>query len=130
MIQCIAPNVSEQKTINLYKGQAGIKQLLWNIVLSKTPLVIGFSPGQLEFVTDREKNLVVIKAKNAIRHKTEKDDSTQLGLVIIKQLILDNFGKESKIHVEKNDKEYCLTLVFPLFKESENLNYDSQPILT
>ena len=41
----------------------------------------------LEFVTDHEKNLVVIKAKNAIRHKTEKDDSTQLGLVIIKQLI-------------------------------------------
>jgi len=43
----------EQKTINLYKGQAGVKQLLWNILLSKAELVIGFSPGQLEFVTDR-----------------------------------------------------------------------------
>lgn len=41
------------KTINIYKGQAGIKQLLWNILLSKAKLVVGFSPGQLEHVTDR-----------------------------------------------------------------------------
>ena len=43
-----------QKTINIYKGQAGIKQLLWNIIISKADLVIGFSPGQLEHVTDRD----------------------------------------------------------------------------
>lgn len=42
------------KAINIYKGQSGIKQLLWNILLSKADLVIGFSPGQLEHVTDRE----------------------------------------------------------------------------
>ncbi|MEK7495278.1 MAG: helix-turn-helix domain-containing protein [Patescibacteria group bacterium] len=42
-----------QKTINIYKGQAGIKQLLWNILLSKADLVIGFSPGKLEDITDR-----------------------------------------------------------------------------
>lgn len=42
-----------QKTINVYKGQAGIKQLLWNIIISKAKLVVGFSPGQLEHVTDR-----------------------------------------------------------------------------
>lgn len=43
-----------KKTINIYKGQAGIKQLLWNIITSKADLVIGYSPGQLEAVTDRE----------------------------------------------------------------------------
>lgn len=42
------------KAINIYKGQTGIKQLLWNIILSRTKLVIGFSPGQLEHVTDRD----------------------------------------------------------------------------
>jgi hypothetical protein len=83
-----------------------------------------------EFVTEHEKNQVVIKAKNAIRKKTEKDDSTQLGLVIIKQLILDNFGKESKIKVEKTEKEYRLTLIFPFFSESESLNYGKEATLT
>lgn len=42
------------KSINIYKGQSGIKQLLWNIILSKTKLLVGFSPGQLEDVTDRK----------------------------------------------------------------------------
>jgi len=42
-----------QKTINIYKGQEGMKQLLWNILLSKAELVIGFSPGTLEYITDR-----------------------------------------------------------------------------
>ncbi len=46
-------NIETPKTINIYKGRAGIKQLLWNIILSKAKLVIGFSPGQLEDVTDR-----------------------------------------------------------------------------
>lgn len=46
-------NKETPKTVNIYKGQAGIKQLLWNILLSKAKLVIGFSPGQLEHVTDR-----------------------------------------------------------------------------
>lgn len=49
------PKIEEApKTINIYKGQAGIKQLLWNIILSGAHEVIGFSPGQLEFVTDRD----------------------------------------------------------------------------
>jgi sugar-specific transcriptional regulator TrmB len=42
------------KTINIYKGASGVKQLLWNIILSRSSLVIGFSPGQLEHVTDRD----------------------------------------------------------------------------
>ncbi len=42
------------RTINIYKGQAGIKQMLWNIILSGSKLVIGYSPGQLEHVTDRK----------------------------------------------------------------------------
>jgi sugar-specific transcriptional regulator TrmB len=42
------------KAVNIYKGPEGVKQLLWNIILSKSPLVIGYSPGQLEDVTDRE----------------------------------------------------------------------------
>lgn len=50
----LADNKVAPKTINIYKGKAGIKQLLWNIILSKTKLLIGFSPGQLEDVTDRE----------------------------------------------------------------------------
>jgi sugar-specific transcriptional regulator TrmB len=42
-----------QKSINVYKGSEGIKQLLWNILVSKEDLVVGFSPGTLESVTDR-----------------------------------------------------------------------------
>ncbi len=42
-----------KQTINIYKGKQGVKQLLWNIVLSKADEVIGFSPGQLEDVSDR-----------------------------------------------------------------------------
>lgn len=42
------------KAINIYEGKEGIKQLLWNIVISDAKLVIGFSPGQLEDVTDRD----------------------------------------------------------------------------
>ena len=53
-IKELTVNKESSKTINLYKGQAGIKQLLWNILLSKASLVVGFSPGQLEFVTDRD----------------------------------------------------------------------------
>jgi len=44
----------QPKTINIYKGQAGIKQMLWNIILSKADLVIGYSPGTLEDITDRK----------------------------------------------------------------------------
>ncbi len=46
-------NTAAPKTINIYKGKTGIKQMLWNIILSKTKLLVGFSPGQLEDVTDR-----------------------------------------------------------------------------
>jgi len=42
------------KTINIYKGKEGVKQLLWNILISRADLVVGFSPGQLEHVTDRK----------------------------------------------------------------------------
>jgi len=52
-IQVLSISPTPPKTINIYKGQTGIKQLLWNIILSRAKLVIGFSPGQLEHVTDR-----------------------------------------------------------------------------
>src|SRR3989338_159852 len=41
-------------TQNLDTFSERIKQLLWNIIISKADLVIGFSPGQLEHVTDRD----------------------------------------------------------------------------
>ncbi len=53
-IQALSISPTPPKTINIYKGPIGIKQLLWNIILSRSPLVIGFSPGQLEHVTDRD----------------------------------------------------------------------------
>lgn len=52
-IKDLENNKKTAKTINIYKGQAGIKQMLWNIILSGAKLVVGFSPGQLEDVTDR-----------------------------------------------------------------------------
>lgn len=52
-INDLEDNKKIPKTINIYKGRAGIKQLLWNIIISKAKLVVGFSPGQLEDVTDR-----------------------------------------------------------------------------
>lgn len=52
-IKDLEGNREMPKTINIYKGQAGIKQLLWNIIISRAKLVVGFSPGQLEDVTDR-----------------------------------------------------------------------------
>lgn len=44
----------EKRTITTYKKGEGIKQLLWNIVTSGEKELIGFSPGTLEDVTDRE----------------------------------------------------------------------------
>lgn len=38
----------------IYKGQAGIKQQIWNILSCKSGLVVGFSPGTMEDVTDRK----------------------------------------------------------------------------
>lgn len=52
-INDLGRNKKALKTINIYKGQAGIKQMLWNIILSQAQLVVGFSPGQLEDITDR-----------------------------------------------------------------------------
>lgn len=40
--------------IQIYKGQAGVKQLLWNTLNSKNKVVLGYSPGTLESVVDRE----------------------------------------------------------------------------
>lgn len=53
-IQLLKTTKEPQKMINIYKGPAGIKQLLWNIITSDAKLVIGYTPGQLEYVTDRE----------------------------------------------------------------------------
>jgi sugar-specific transcriptional regulator TrmB len=41
-------------SVNNYKGQEGIKQLLWNILNSGAKEVIGFSPSNLESITDHE----------------------------------------------------------------------------
>jgi len=40
--------------ITLYKGQEGVKQILWNILTSNAKEVVGFSPGTLEDVVDRK----------------------------------------------------------------------------
>ncbi len=52
-IKELGMNKDIPKTIDIYKGKEGVKQLLWNIISSDAKLVVGFSPGQLEFVTDR-----------------------------------------------------------------------------
>lgn len=41
-------------SINVYKGQAGIKQQIWNVLKCKSGMLYGFSPGTLEDVTDRQ----------------------------------------------------------------------------
>jgi sugar-specific transcriptional regulator TrmB len=41
-------------SIQVYKDQEGIKQLLWNMLSCKSGLVVGYSPGTLEDVTDRK----------------------------------------------------------------------------
>jgi sugar-specific transcriptional regulator TrmB len=53
-IHQLATTKEAPRSINLYTGSVGIKQLLWNIIISRSKLVIGFSPGQLENVTDRD----------------------------------------------------------------------------
>lgn len=40
--------------VTVYKGQEGIKQLLWNMLTSGTKEVVGFSPSTMEHVVDRE----------------------------------------------------------------------------
>lgn len=55
--RCIKPSKGEsrqQYDIAVYKGQDGIKQVLWNILTSDEKEVVGFSPGTLEHVVDRE----------------------------------------------------------------------------
>jgi len=45
---------TEKKDVILYRGQEGIKQLLWNILTSGEKELLGFSPGKLEDITDRD----------------------------------------------------------------------------
>jgi len=40
--------------VTVYKGQEGIKQLLWNVLTSAAQEFVGFSPGTLEHVVDHE----------------------------------------------------------------------------
>lgn len=54
LIEGLNTSKEPERVINIYKGPAGIKQLLWNIITSEAKLVIGYSPGQLESVTDRK----------------------------------------------------------------------------
>lgn len=53
-LQANASSFKSTYSINIYKGQEGIKQLLWNILTSGTKEVVGFTPGHLENVVDRE----------------------------------------------------------------------------
>jgi sugar-specific transcriptional regulator TrmB len=46
--------ISTNHDITIYKGRDGIKQILWNILTSDDKEVVGFSPGTLEHVVDRE----------------------------------------------------------------------------
>lgn len=41
-------------SINVYEGQAGIKQILWNILSTKEKLVVGYSHSRLEQVVDHD----------------------------------------------------------------------------
>jgi sugar-specific transcriptional regulator TrmB len=53
----ISKNQSAYKkiySINVYNEQAGIKQLLWNVLSSGEKEVVGFSPGTLDDIVDRE----------------------------------------------------------------------------
>jgi sugar-specific transcriptional regulator TrmB len=54
MIQALAGAKPEPLSVNIYKGSPGIKQLLWNILIANPKEVVGFSPGQLEDITDRD----------------------------------------------------------------------------
>lgn len=46
--------LGQKYDVTVYKGQDGIKQVLWNILSSEEKEVVGFSPGTLEHVVDRE----------------------------------------------------------------------------
>jgi sugar-specific transcriptional regulator TrmB len=56
-VSTITQNQSAYKkvySVNIYNGQIGVKQLLWNILSSGAKEVVGFSPGTLDDIVDRE----------------------------------------------------------------------------
>lgn len=76
-------------------------------------LVLNISP-------DLENLKVKMTAKNAVLPSPQKT-STGLGLTIIKQLIIDNFGADTSVDIFNDEKNYSLTLSFPLIKEKESI---------
>jgi len=45
--------IKQKYEVTIYKGQEGVKQILWNMLTSPVKEVVGFSPGTLENVVDR-----------------------------------------------------------------------------
>ncbi|MDO8493837.1 MAG: hypothetical protein Q7S68_00670 [Deltaproteobacteria bacterium] len=74
--------------------------------------------GELRITFSKDENGIELIAQNRIE-KTGKDKthSTQLGLLIIRQLLEDNFGTQTQIKQEEEGDGYVLKLRFPLIGE-------------
>ncbi|OVE81737.1 hypothetical protein BVY03_02815 [bacterium K02(2017)] len=74
--------------------------------------------GQGDFNLDliKEKNKIILVASNKVKEESEHTaSSTNLGILIIKQLLEDNFGKDKvESHVECVNQTYRVELKFPL----------------
>ncbi len=67
----------------------------------------------LNFKQIPNSSVFVLTAENFISATSEKNSSTGLGLIIIKQLLKDNFGEEDAVEIFNDGMIYRLTIRFP-----------------
>lgn len=78
-----------------------------------------YGKGELsiDIAADRERGQVTLTASNQINENVkEKPDSTNLGHIIIRQLLADNFGDESKLTIHQDKHNFRLDMNFPIWQ--------------
>ncbi len=81
----------------------------------------GIEHLEIELACDRVARQVRLTTRNEINDiETTNGESSNLGLILIKQLLIDNFGQESRMQVNHDAGVFVLELVFPLIETKKS----------
>jgi len=76
---------------------------------------IGYGDGDFKLTLSKDGDMIQLMAVNKIQSKSvESNDSTQLGLIIIQQLFVDNFGEATSMHYKEENEVFCLEVLFSM----------------
>lgn len=74
-----------------------------------------YGGGVFELSLTHSHGKIILETTNQIQGLTKSEEkSTQLGMMIIRQLLQDNFGKKSDMNWEKKDNRFFCKLTFPI----------------